>query len=427
MAFRLALRSNALAHHRLGARASTSAAAATATSGGGGAAPAERPPTAVVMMNMGGPATLPKVQPFLTRLFTDPEIIPLGPVQKWLGPYIAKRRTPSIQEQYASIGGGSPIGMWTDKQGEAMCKHLDEACPETAPHKHYICFRYAEPLSEDCLAAMKADGVTRAVAFSQYPQWSCTTSGSSYNHLWREIKRLGLGGAFAWSIIDRWFAHPGFIAAVSKRITMGLEQFEEADRDKVAIVFTAHSVPMKVVYRGDAYVNEVAATVAKVMAELRDARGVANRHVMAWQSKVGYLPWMGPSTSNVLEGLAGQGHKHVLLVPIAFTSDHVETLYEIDVEYREEAEAHGITHFKRSPSLNDEPLLAEAFADIVGKHLKSGELHTPSYALNCSGCINPTCRSIMDPIKPYSRMRDDAQGIETPQHVEGLQRSNFGE
>eukprot|EP00937_MAST-01D_sp_MAST-1D-sp2_P008061 g8061.t1 len=373
-------------------------------------------------MNMGGPATLDKVQPFLTNLFTDNEIIKLGPLQPWLGPYIAKRRTPKIQEQYKQIGGGSPIGKWTDLQGQAMCALLDERSPETAPHKHYVCFRYADPLSEQALHEMEADGVQRVVAFSQYPQWSCTTSGSSYNHLWRELRRLGLGGKFEFSLVDRWGTHPGFINAVHRRVQLGLQQFDAADRDKAVVLFTAHSVPMMVVNRGDAYVNEVAATVSLVMARLREA-GEANRHVMAWQSKVGFLPWMGPSTSDSIKGLAAQGHKHVLAVPIAFTSDHVETLFEIDVEYAEEAEEAGIEHWKRAPSLNDEPLLADAFADIVAEHLKSGELHTPAYALNCSGCVNPTCRSIMDPAgaAPYARMRDVAQGIDTPQGVEALQ------
>ena len=386
-----------------------------------------RPPTAVVMMNMGGPATLDKVQPFLTNLFTDNEIIKLGAAQPWLGPFIAKRRTPKIQAQYKEIGGGSPIGKWTDKQGEAMCRLLDERSPATAPHKHYVMFRYADPMTEDCLRAMQRDGVRRAVAFSQYPQWSCTTSGSSYNNLWRELRRLDMGGVFEWSVLDRWPTHPGFIKAVAKRVKLGLEAFDSDEaREQAVIVFTAHSVPMMVVNRGDAYTGEVAATVSAVMNELRqpaDGMGVSNRHVLAWQSKVGFLPWMGPSTSDVLAGLGKQGHKHVLAVPIAFTSDHIETLYEIDIEYAEEAAEAGIEQFRRSPSLNDEPLLAEAMADIVGTHLESGELHTPSYALNCSGCVNPTCRSIMDPVggAEYTRMRDAANGISTPNEVAQLQ------
>ncbi|ETL49064.1 ferrochelatase [Phytophthora nicotianae CJ01A1] len=361
---------------------------------------AKKAPTAVAMFNMGGPSTLPEVQSFLTNLFLDPELIPMGPMQKYVGPWVAKRRTPQIVDQYAQIGGGSPILKWTKIQGENMCKILDEIRPESAPHKHYVFFRYANPLTEQSLKQMKEDGVTRAIAFSQYPQWSCTTSGSSMNHLWRELDRLDMKEDFQWSLIDRWNTHPGYISALANRVKMGLEQYAPEDRDKVIIMFSAHSVPMKTVYKGDSYVNEIAATAERVMKQLAGK----NPHILSWQSKVGYLPWMGPSTSDVIERYGKQGHKHVMAVPIAFTSDHIETLYEIDIEYGEEAHAAGITNFKRCPSLNDEPLLFKAQADIVKSHLDSEELHSSAYPLNCAGCTNPMCRSIVNPIKPYKKL-----------------------
>ncbi|KAJ0399351.1 hypothetical protein ATCC90586_006806 [Pythium insidiosum] len=360
----------------------------------------KRAPTAIAMMNMGGPSSLDEVQFFLTNLFTDPEIIPMGPVQNVVGPYVAKRRTPKIRDQYEQIGGGSPILKWTNIQGEAMCKLLDELRPESAPHKHYVFFRYANPLTEAALKQMKADGVERAIAFSQYPQWSCTTAGSSMNHLWRELERLNMTNDFKWSLIDRWNTHSGYIKAVANRVRQGLEQFAPEDRDKVIIMFSAHSVPMKVVNKGDPYTKEIASTSELVMKEL----GLKNSHILSWQSKVGYLPWMGPSTSDVIQGFGAQGHKHVLAVPIAFTSDHIETLFEIDIEYAEEAHEVGITHFKRCPSLNDEPLLFKAMADVVKTHLDSGELHSPQYPLNCPGCVNPMCRTIRNPVKPYTKL-----------------------
>lgn len=380
---------------------------------------AVKPKTAVVMMNMGGPATLNDVEFFLTNLFTDREIIPLGPLQKYLGPYIAKRRTPKIQEQYKEIGGGSPIGKWTDEQGKGLCQILDQLSPDTAPHKHYIAFRYAEPLSETAFKEMEKDGVERAIAFSQYPQWSCTTSGSSYNHLWRELKRLGMGDTFKWSVIDRWGVHPDFINCIAKNVEEGLSQFDESVRDQVVIVFTAHSVPMNVVERGDTYVNEVAASVSNVMTEVSKTR--RNPHVLSWQSKVGYLPWMVPKTGDVLENLGKKGHQHVLTVPIAFTSDHVETLFEIDIEYAEDAEKAGIKEFKRAPSLNGQPAFQKALANIVHEHLESGSLCSQAYPTNCSACVNPTCRSIMNPVKPHFRWKDRVSGNSTPQTVDGLQ------
>lgn len=247
--------------------------------------------------------------------------------------------------------------------------------------------------------------MTRAVAFSQYPQFSCTTTGSSLNHLWRELHRLDLQHEFDWSVIDRWHEHPLFISAVCKRIGMAMEKFPAEDRDKVVIVFSAHSLPMRVVNRGDPYTQEVGATVGKVMNQL----GLANRYMLAWQSQVGPLPWMGPQTGEVIEGFARQGHKHLLVVPIAFTSDHVETMFEIDIEYAEEAAAAGVTHFHRAPSLNDEPLIFDAFADIVKTHLAAGEVATPQYAIACAGCSNPICRSVCNPIKPYTKLRDQLQ------------------
>lgn len=272
---------------------------------------------------------------------------------------------------------------------------------------------------------MAADGVERAVAFSQYPQFSCTTAGSSLNHLWRESARLGLERAFTWSVLDRWPTHPTFISAVARCVATGLARFPAAQRDRVVILFSAHSLPMKVVERGDAYVGEVAATVDAVMAALREggvvpageggagaADGaplppVRSPHTLAWQSKVGFLPWMAPKTSDVLAGLARQGFDAVLAVPIAFTSDHVETLYEMDVEYAHAAKEAGIARFERAPSLNGEPLLALAQAQLVEAHLRSGAAAaSASYALNCHGCVNPACRTILNPVAPYEKLRD---------------------
>lgn len=294
-----------------------------------------------------------------------------------------------------------------------MVKLLDEMRPESAPHKAYTCFRYAPPLTEDVVEQMRADGVKRAIAFSQYPQWSCTTAGSSMNHLWRELKRLGAEEEFEWSVIDRWPTHPTYIDALTRRVEMGLEQLPEGPaRDNAVIMFTAHSLPMYVVERGDAYPQEVGATVQAVVDKLKASdRSRSVRHVLTWQSKVGPLPWLVPQTGTALKQLAAQGHKSVCLVPVAFTSDHIETLYELDIEYREEAEEAGIQHFARAPSLNDEPLLQQAQAEIVKEHLDAGELCSPLYQLNCAGCTNPACRSMLNPVGgKYSKLRHSTGG-----------------
>lgn len=347
------------------------------------------PKTGVLLLNMGGPATLDAVEPFLRRLFDDREIIQL-PFQNWLGPFIVKRRTPKVRALYEAIGGGSPILRWTDAQGAAMSARLDAIRPESAPHKHYVAFRYTPPFADDALRAMADDGIERVVAFTQYPQWSCTTTGSSLNDLWRALDRTGLADRFTWSLIDRWPEHPGFIAAMAERVREGLAQFPADERDDVLLLFSAHSVPLYVVTRGDPYTHEVSASVARVV----EALGVANPHLLAWQSEVGPLDWQGPSTEKVIHQLAAQGRKNVLVVPIAFTSDHIETLSELDKEYGDLARSLGMTGYRRAPALNDLPTFTQAMADMVAAHLDRGAPHSTQYLLKCPGCENTACRGL---------------------------------
>src|SRR5690606_22948755 len=251
----------------------------------------DKGPTGIVLMNLGGPKDLDDVRPFLLALFADREIIQL-PAQDVLGPFIAKRRTKSVQANYRDIGGGSPILEWTTQQGRGMCELLDKVSPATAPHRFYVAFRYIDPTSEDALTAMRRDGVRRAVAFTQYPQFSCATTGSSLNELWRAARRLGLQRDFEWSVIDRWFAHPRFVEAMTETVRAGLDGCAAEERDDVLIVFSAHSLPMSVVNRGDAYPAEVGATVHAVMERL----GYAHEYLVSYQSEVGPVPWLGPST-----------------------------------------------------------------------------------------------------------------------------------
>lgn len=355
-------------------------------------------PTGIVLLNLGGPKTLADVGPFLNRLFADREIIQL-PVQDWLGPLIAKRRTKHVQELYQAIGGGSPILKWTEIQGRGMCERLDAMSPETAPHRFYVAFRYIEPMSEDALLAMKRDGVRRAIAFTQYPQFSCATTGSSLNELWRAAAKLGLENEFQWSVIDRWPAHPTYIDAVVKTVQKGLEEFTPEEREDLVILFSAHSLPLSVINRGDTYPAEIGASVHEVMRRL----GFAYEYMVTYQSEVGPVPWLGPSTESMIHQLGKQGRRNVLVVGISFTNDHIETLSEIDIEYAELAQKVGITKFRRAPSLNDEPLFMDALAEIVYQHLQSREACTKQYPLRCPGCTNSECRNIPNPAYPYRR------------------------
>uniref|UniRef100_A0A8D2L530 Ferrochelatase n=1 Tax=Varanus komodoensis TaxID=61221 RepID=A0A8D2L530_VARKO len=392
-----------------------------------------KPKTGILMLNMGGPETLGDVHDFLLRLFLDKDLMTL-PVQNKLAPFIAKRRTPKIQKQYSRIGGGSPIKKWTATQGEGMVKLLDEMSPHSAPHKYYIGFRYVHPLTEEAIEEMEEDGVERAIAFTQYPQYSCSTtgepksrqvaskllrlrfllqggfsalfligpvakisanilllctSGSSLNAIYRYYNAKGEKPKMKWSTIDRWPTHPLLIQCFADHIQKELGLFPPDKRKDVVILFSAHSLPMSVVNRGDPYPQEVGATVQRVMEKLN----YSNPYRLVWQSKVGPMAWLGPQTDETIKGLCQRGKKNILLVPIAFTSDHIETLYELDIEYAQVlANECGVENIRRAESLNGNPLFAKALADLVYSHLQSNEICSKQLTLSCPLCVNPTCR-----------------------------------
>ncbi|QRV79142.1 ferrochelatase [Ceratobasidium sp. AG-Ba] len=313
-------------------------------------------------------------------------------MQRLLAPWIAKRRAPSIKEQYASIGGGSPILKWTRLQGEGMVKLLDELSPQTAPHKSYVI--YAQPLTEVTLAEMHKDNVKRAVAFTQYPQYSCSTTGSSLNELYRRS-------------MSTWATHQGFIQAVTENVRAALGKFQTdlaepgtkwqgSDADRPVILFSAHSLPMSVVNRGDPYISEVAMTVGAVMRELGDWP-----YRLVWQSQVGPSAWMGQQTSEAIKGLARLGRKNAVLVPIAFTSDHIETLFELDLEYVKEGKELGM-NIQRAASLNASPTFIRALADIAAAHLKDENPSSIQMQLRCPGCTNKTCGEQKSWIQEFS-------------------------
>ncbi|XP_076658945.1 ferrochelatase, mitochondrial [Halictus rubicundus] len=346
-----------------------------------------KPKTGILMLNMGGPKNTDQVHEYLLRIMTDRDMIQL-PVQSKLGPWIAKRRTAEVQKKYNEIGGGSPILKWTNMQGELLCKQLDNVSPETAPHKHYVAFRYADPLTENTLQEIELDGIEHTIIFSQYPQYSCATTGSSFNAIFNYYKKRILPPNMKWSIIDRWATHPLYIKTIAERIKEELVQFPKEIRDDVIVLFSAHSLPLKAVNRGDAYPSEVGATVALVMQELN----YCNPYSLVWQSKVGPLPWLAPFTDDALKAYVKQGKKNFILVPVAFVNEHIETLHEMDIEYcKELAEELGIERIRRSAAPNDHPLFIDALTDIVLSHLKSKRSINPKFLTRCPHCVNENC------------------------------------
>lgn len=352
--------------------------------------------TGIVMLNLGGPRTLDDVGPFLHQLFTDREIIDL-PAGTLLGPLIARWRTPRVRRSYLAIGGGSPLLDWTRLQGEALVSHLDRISPLTAPHSYYPSFRYSRPNSDDALRRMHRDGVQRAVAFPQYPQFSCTSTGSSLNELRRAVRRTGLENAFTWTVIDRWYHHPAYLDALTATVRDGLAAFDDSVRDRVYILFSAHSLPQAVIDRGDPYPQQVGATVQGVV----DRLGAANPYLLSYQSKVGPVAWQGPSTLATVEKLGARGVRDLLVVPVTFTCDHFETLFELDLDLARVARRAGVTGFRRAPALNARPDVGPALAAVVtdhlATHLATGRESSAGYPQRCPGCRNDACRRMPDP------------------------------
>ena len=282
-----------------------------------------------------------------------------------------------------------------------MCKILDVISPSTAPHKPYVAFRYADPLTEEMYNRLLADGFGggkggRAVAFTQYPQYSCSTTGSSLNELWKWRNRLEAkpqntqnpSGAITWSVIDRWPTHPGLVEAFAENILAQLGTYPPEVRSDVVLLFSAHSLPMSVVNRGDPYPAEVGATVYAVMSRL----GFSNPYRLCWQSQVGPSAWLGAQTSDTVVNYVKKGQKNLILIPIAFTSDHIETLFEIDQEVIHEANQAGAEGgVKRAESLNGNATFINALADIAKTHLEDGRSCSRQMALRCQGCTSERC------------------------------------
>ncbi|KAF0290055.1 Ferrochelatase, mitochondrial [Amphibalanus amphitrite] len=268
-----------------------------------------------------------------------------------------------------------------------MCEQLDQISPETAPHKHYVAFRYVSPLTEETVPEVVASGAKRVVLFSQYPQYSCATAGSSINALHQYCQQHPLPPDVRLSVIDRWSTHPGLVRTFAANIRAQLERLPEQVRRQVVLLFSAHSLPLRAVARGDPYPAEVGATVQAVMAEL----GHSHPYRLVWQSKVGPLPWMEPATDAAIEAMAKRGHKHLMLVPISFVNEHIETLHELDIEYAKDLGEKTGASIYRVPAPNDHPEFIGALADLVRTHLAEGGGVRPQLLMTCPMCTNPAC------------------------------------
>ena len=317
-------------------------------------------PIGLVLLNMGGPDSLKAVRPFLYNLFSDRELIqlPAGAVlQKPFAWLISQLRAPKVRVNYASIGGCSPLLEWTQKQAAGTALKIG------AHVKPFVAMRYWNPRAEECLRAMKDAGIEQAVVLSMYPHYTAATTGSSVKDF--EAAAARVYPELKYTMIKEWYDWPGYLDALAKCVREGLDKFHELVRDEIPILFSAHALPQKFIDRGDPYLDHVMCTVRGVMERFEN-----RPWKVGFQSRTGPVQWMEPDTLEVLEQLAEEKVPGVLIVPISFVSDHIETLQEIDYEFRMHAEQIGLPRFERSPSLNDNEDFLEALAGLVAHHLE---------------------------------------------------------
>jgi protoporphyrin/coproporphyrin ferrochelatase len=308
--------------------------------------------TAVLLLQMGGPDSLDAVEPFLFNLFSDRDIIRIGPafLQPLVAKFIAKRRAPKVEGYYGEIGGKSPLRELTEAQARALEEELGEG------YRCFVAMRYWKPTTMEALAAIRREGISRILAVSLYPHYSRATTGSSVNELRRVLSQAG--GKFDVDYVDSFCSHPLYIDALAERVAQGLEGFHPLSEPE--ILFSAHSLPQSYIDEGDPYLAQIEETVRLVMERFSNVP-----YHLAFQSRAGPVKWLEPSTEQKLEHLAERGVHNLLVVPLSFVSDHIETLYEIDVQYLELAYKLGIVNFKRAPSLNSSPTFIRCLADLV--------------------------------------------------------------
>ena len=322
-----------------------------------------RPGKAIVLLQLGGPDSTENIAPFLENMFSDRYIIPLPfwlrPFQGALARFVATHRAPRVAEFYAHMGGRSPIVGNTEAQARALEAELQRRGEAAEVH---IAMRAWHPLTESAVARIEAQDPDEVVLLPLYPQDSSSTVGSSVARFVEVATERRLRAQVA--VAPAYFDEPAYIEAIGETIAEGLARFERPER--VTIMFSAHSLPMVIVRAGDPYPEQIAATRGAVEAHL----GLKGRTCLAFQSQTGGVKWLGPKVHEVVEDLVARGVKDVLMVPLGFVSDHLETLYEMDVLYAKMMRERGI-RFERAAALGDRPTFIRALADVVQRPFRA--------------------------------------------------------
>mmetsp|Transcript_19238 Transcript_19238/g.51056 ORF Transcript_19238/g.51056 Transcript_19238/m.51056 type:complete len:499 (+) Transcript_19238:305-1801(+) len=322
----------------------------------------------VILLNLGGPEKPEDVEGFLYNLFNDPDIIrlpePLRPLQSFLAQQISSGRAPKSRAAYNAIGGGSPLLRITTEQSAALRDTLRARGYANA--STYVAMRYWHPFTDEALEQVRKDVVTRLVVLPLYPQYSISTSGSSLRAMDMIMRR----DRAAWSplkidhtVVPQWYERPGYLRAMAKGIRA---EVAKAGPGSKKVMFSAHGVPESYIAAGDPYQRQMKDCCEKIMAEV----GPEVEWTLCYQSRVGPVTWLKPYTDEVIQELGAEGLENLIVVPVSFVSEHIETLEEIDIEYRELALESGVKNFLRVPALDSDP---DFIADLASAVVEATE------------------------------------------------------
>jgi ferrochelatase len=314
---------------------------------------------AVLFLQLGGPENLDEVPGFLYRLFSDPDVIRVRPalLRKAIAAAVALGRQSASRKLYRAIGGGSPIRRLTEEQAAGVERLLRQAGRDAVVRAAMNC---SKPFVEDVVAELAAAGCRSFLALPLYPQYSLTTTKGALERARAAVHRLAPGCTL--HEMESWPTDSLFVAAHAEIIRETIATFPDPRPEAVHLLFSAHSIPKTLVTKeGDPYQRDVEASVGAIRASL----GESSPWTIAYQSKLGPVEWLGPATIDAIRELGRRGQKQVLVVPIAFVTDHVETLYEVDQLFAGEARKAGIPEFRRTPGLNSRPAFLRALEHLI--------------------------------------------------------------
>ncbi|MBA4312923.1 MAG: ferrochelatase [Chlorobiaceae bacterium] len=303
---------------------------------------------AVILFQLGGPDSLDSVEPFLYNLFSDPDIINFPGAflaRRFIARKIAASRSTKVKENYRTIGGKSPILSLTRAQAVA----LEQSLNKHTNAEVFVAMRYWHPNTEEVILKIKHDTFSKIILLPLYPQYSKATTLSSIKE-WKKQCALLNYNPVQLGTIESFYTHSLYINAIINHINSALASFTDIGPTDIDLVFSAHSIPVSYVKKGDPYQNHIIETVKLVL-----QKGKWNSpHTVCYQSKVGPIKWLGPSLHDAITELTARGRKNFLIIPISFVTDHIETLHEIGIEMRKYAMENGASRFEIMPALNND-------------------------------------------------------------------------